>query len=43
MARHGPHQEAQKSTRTGPAAFSTSVSKVSSVTGRVFSLMSFAL
>src|SRR5450631_140327 len=32
---HGPHHSAQKSTRTGPSAFSTDCSKVSSVTGTV--------
>src|SRR5580692_10859252 len=35
----GPHHSAQKSTSTGPSAFSTSVAKVSSVTGLVFALI----
>src|SRR5690242_6191504 len=32
MARHGPHQAAQKSTNTGVSDFSTSLSKFASVT-----------
>src|SRR5271154_325661 len=32
IIRHGPHHSAQKSTTTGPLAFSTSVSNVASVT-----------
>ena len=39
IALQGPHHSAQKSTSTGPVAFSTSVAKLSSVTGLVFSLM----
>src|SRR5947208_13154377 len=37
-ARHGPHQGAQKSTTTGPPAWRTSRSKLSSVTSRIAQL-----
>src|ERR1039458_8666883 len=36
---HGPHPSAQKSTSTGPLAFSTSSAKLWSLTGLVFSLI----
>src|SRR5690242_19912337 len=37
MARHGPHQTAQKSTSVGFSFFSTSVSKLASVNSRKLS------
>src|SRR6516225_1297553 len=40
---HGPHHSAQKSTSTGPSAFSTSAENVWSVTGLVFVLIAASI
>src|SRR5207237_1969414 len=40
IIRHGPHQAAQKSTKTGTWELSTSCSKLSSVTARAFPMAS---